>query len=294
MSISTDQYAELSDHSYNDIGVGVRPHGKEDQVTLKGITSKILDHASTPRTADREPLSLSWLHRHPPLRRIALEIAALLTTFSLSACHMQNPMTKMAAASADVPVIAFKGDGPVYAHRNPHPRHVYELIIQTDEAPGAFNGSYASISMTAKSSACAPVHGFPIGAASIPSAFVEFPLKKISDTQYRGYFATDLLVDESYWTGKPPCEWDFVAISFSLSATGADKETGFNGSIDAKELASGQPVKRYYWKGHYPKLADMGSLDSFSTDGSKNVGEIQPKMRDNLFTITATAHEVRS
>ena len=87
-------------------------------------------------------------------------------------------MTKMAAASADVPVIAFKGDGPVYAHRNPHPRHVYELIIQTDEAPGAFNGSYASISMTAKSSACAQVHGFPIGAASIPSAFVEFHLKK--------------------------------------------------------------------------------------------------------------------
>ena len=290
MSISTDQYAELSDHSYNDIGVGVRPHGKEDQVTLKGITSKILDHASTPRTADRELLSLSWLHRHPPLRRIALEIAALLTTFSLSACHMQNPMTKMAAASADVPVIAFKGDGPVYAHRNPHPRHVYELIIQTDEAPGAFNGSYASISMTAKSSACAPVHGFPIGAASIPSAFVEFPLKKISDTQYRGYFATDLLVDESYWTGKPPCEWDFVAVSFSLSATGADKETGFNGSIDAKELASGQPVKRYYWKGGYPRSIS----DNFSDGGQTSIEKFKPEIRNNLFTITAIAREVRS
>ncbi len=50
MSISTDQYAELSDHSYKDIGVGVRPHGKEDQVTLKGITYKILEHVSNPRT----------------------------------------------------------------------------------------------------------------------------------------------------------------------------------------------------------------------------------------------------
>ena len=283
MSISTN-------HSCKDIGVGVRPQGKVDQVTLKGITSKILDHASTPRTADREPLSLSWLHRHPPLRRIALEIAALLTTFSLSACHMQNPMTKMAAASADVPVIAFKGDGPVYAHRNPHPRHVYELIIQTDEAPGAFNGSYASISMTAKSSACAPVHGFPIGAASIPSAFVEFPLKKISDTQYRGYFATDLLVDESYWTGKPPCEWDFVAVSFSLSATGADKETGFNGSIDAKELTSGWPVRRYYWKGGYPRSIS----DNFPDGGQTSIEKFKPEIRNNLFTITAIAREVRS
>ena len=147
-----------ADHSFKDIPVGIYLQGKEDQVTLNGITSKILDHASTPRTADREPLSLSWLHRHPPLRRIALEIAALLTTFSLSACHMQNPMTKMAAASADVPVLAFKGDGPVYAPRHPHPRHVYELSIQIENAPGEFKSSSASISMSAKSSACAPVH----------------------------------------------------------------------------------------------------------------------------------------
>ena len=283
-----------ADHSCKDIGVGVRPQGKEDQVTLNGITSKILDHASTPRTADREPLSLSWLHRHPLFRHMALGSAALLSTLCLSACHMQNPMTKMAAASADVPVIAFKGDGPVYAHRNPHPRHVYELTIQIENAPGEFKSSSASISMSAKSSACAPVHGFPIGAAAVPSAFFNFPLEKISDTQYRGYFATDPLVNESYWHGKPPCEWEFIAVGFGFSATGAEGETGFNGDIDAKELASGQPVKRYYWKGHYPKLADMGSLDSFSTDGSKNVGEIQPKIRDNLFTITATAREVRS
>ena len=287
MSISTD-------HSCKDIGGGVRPQGKEDQVMLNGITSKILDHASPPRTADREPLSLSWLHRRPLFRHMAFGSAALLSTLCLSACHMQNPMTKMAAASADVPVIAFKGDGPVYAHRNPHPRHVYELTIQIENAPGEFKSSSASISMSAKSSACAPVHGFPIGAAAVPSAFFNFPLEKISDTQYRGYFATDPLVNESYWHGKPPCEWEFIAVGFGFSATGAEGETGFNGDIDAKELASGRPVKRYYWKGHYPKLADMGSLDSFSTDGSKNVGEIQPKMRDNLFTITATTREVRS
>ena len=283
-----------ADHSCKDIGVDVRPQGKEDQVTFNGITSKILDHASTPRTADREPLSLSWLHRHPLFRHVAFGSAALLSTLCLSACHMQNPMTKMAAASADVPVIAFKGDGPVYAHRNPHPRHVYELSIQIENAPGEFKSSSASISMSAKSSACAPVHGFPIGAAAVPSAFFNFPLEKISDTQYRGYFATDPLVNESYWHGKPPCEWEFIAVGFGFSATGAEGETGFSGDIDAMELASGRPVKRYYWKGHYPKLADMGSLDSFSTDGSKNVEEIQPKMRDNLFSITATAREVRS
>ena len=283
-----------ADHSCKDIGVGVRPQGKEDQVTLKGITSKILDHASTPRTADREPLSLSWLHRHPPLRRIALEIAALLTTFSLSACHMQNPMTKMAAASADVPVIAFKGDGPVYAHRNPHPRHVYELTIQIENAPGEFKSSSASISMSAKSSACAPVHGFPIGAAAVPSAFFNFPLEKISDTQYRGYFATDPLVNESYWHGKPPCEWEFIAVGFGFSATGAEGETGFNGDIDAQELAGDRPVKRYYRKSIYPKHPEIGDLKGYADIGHKSPEQFSPENRNNLFSITATAREVRS
>ena len=127
-----------------------------------------------------------------------------------------------------------------------------------------------------------------------PDGVVPFSLTRISDTEYRGTFATDPLVDEVFWEGRPACEWEFVAVGFGFSATGAEGETGFSGSLDAKELTSGQPVKRYYWKGHYPKLADMGSLDSFSTDGSKNVGEIQPKMRDNLFTITATTREVRS
>ncbi|MGC9562572.1 hypothetical protein, partial [Brachymonas sp. M4Q-1] len=125
MSISTD-------HSCKDIEVGVRPQGKEDQVTFNGITSKILDHASTPRAADREPLSLSWLHRRPLFRHMALGSAALLSTLCLSACHMQNSITPNGGTPSDIRLNVFSGDGPVYGHRKKHPQHVYEITIRID------------------------------------------------------------------------------------------------------------------------------------------------------------------
>ena len=50
MSISTDQYAELSFHAYDDIKVGVRPPNHEEEVTYKGVAYKILEHANNPRT----------------------------------------------------------------------------------------------------------------------------------------------------------------------------------------------------------------------------------------------------
>ena len=237
---------------------------------------------------------LTRLHRHPLFRHMALGSAALLSTFSLSACHMQNSITPNGGTPSDILLNVFSGDGPVYGHRKKHPQHVYEITIRIDDAPGPFSSFGASVSMQGKNPACGVPHGFPAGTIMAPDGVVPFSLTRISDKEYRGTFATDPLVDEVFWEGRPACEWEFVAVGFGFSATGAEGETGFSGSLDAKELASGQPVKRYYWKGHYPKLADMGSLDSFSTDGSKNVGEIQPKMRDNLFTITATAREVRS
>ncbi|WP_374494051.1 hypothetical protein [Brachymonas sp.] len=50
MNISTDQYAELSFHAYDDIKVGVRPPNHEEEVTYKGVDYKILEHANNPRT----------------------------------------------------------------------------------------------------------------------------------------------------------------------------------------------------------------------------------------------------
>ena len=279
-----------ADHSCKDIGVDVRPQGKEDQVTFNGITSKILDHASTPRTADREPLSLSWLHRHPLFRHVAFGSAALLSTLCLSACHMQNSITPNGGTPSDIRLNVFSGDGPVYGHRKKHPQHVYEITIRIDDAPGPFSSFGASVSMQGKNPACGVPHGFPAGTIMAPDGVVPFLLTRISDTEYRGTFATDPLVDEVFWEGRPACEWEFVAVGFGFSATGAEGETGFSGSLDAKELASGRPVKRYYWKGGYPRSIS----DNFPDGGQTSIEKFKPEIRNNLFTITATAREVRS
>ena len=51
MSISTDQYAELSFHAYDDIPVGYWPNGNGPKIPpIKGIEYKILEHVSNPRT----------------------------------------------------------------------------------------------------------------------------------------------------------------------------------------------------------------------------------------------------
>lgn len=201
-----------------------------------------------------------------------------------------NKITPNGAVSSDIPLSVYAGDGPIYGHRKAQPQHVYEITIKIEGTPGPFASFGASVSVQGKSDACGIPHGFPSGGQLAPNTVVPFELKRVSDTEFRGTFATDPLVDEVFWQDRPACEWMFVATSYSysFSATAAKQDTGFSGSVNQSDLASGQPLKRYYWKGNYPKLADMESLESFSTDGSKDIQQIRPERRNDLFTITTT------
>ena len=197
---------------------------------------------------------------------------------------MNPAITPNGALPSDVPLTVFAGDGPVYGHRNPHPQNQYELHVHIDGAPGPFAIAKAKINMQTVSPACALYHAFP-GSAWAPRATVPLIMEKISDTTYRTIFATDSLINEAYWHGKPACEWEFVAVGVFFKATGADGETGFNHFIDAKDLDSGKPVTSHFWRGYYPALTDLGSLDSFSTHGNSDIQQIKSEYRNNLFRI---------
>lgn len=222
-----------------------------------------------------------------------LTALVLLGSAALAACHSRetsamNPaITPNGAVPSDVELMVFDGDGPVYGHRKPNPQHRYELNVTIADAPGPFSLARASVSLYAQNSACAIYHALP-GASFEPHAFVPVPLERVSDSHYRATFATDPLINEAYWTGKPPCEWEFGSIRVFFQATGADGETGFNHSMDFKELALGKPVTRYFWKGGYPDDAHSNFADS----GFSSPKKFKPELQGQLFSITLTAKQV--
>ena len=50
MSISSQEYANLSDHVYKQQRVGIRKPHEEEKITLDGIEYKIIEHAGNPKT----------------------------------------------------------------------------------------------------------------------------------------------------------------------------------------------------------------------------------------------------
>jgi hypothetical protein len=47
---NTKQLANLSEHAYKDLPLGVNPFGKDTEVNIKGKNYYVLEHASNPKT----------------------------------------------------------------------------------------------------------------------------------------------------------------------------------------------------------------------------------------------------
>ena len=119
---------------------------------------------------------------------------------------------------------------------------------------------------------------------------IDYPLTKISDTEYEGTFYTDWGQDGDFF-GKGVCHWKFTGVGVGLSATGADGETkfltGFN--VDVDEFPPKEPLTRFYRKKVYPRLKEM---DNYADDGvSTEVASTQDLTK--LFSITITVQEVQ-
>ncbi|MBT9551057.1 MAG: hypothetical protein IV088_09435 [Hydrogenophaga sp.] len=82
------------------------------------------------------------------------------------------------------------------------------------------------------------------------------------------------------------CQWRLVSTAVGLSATGAPEDERYVAQLSADEVDAGQPVRRFYWRGTYPRMP--GALIT------RNLGEtdpevFRPEFRKVLFSITLTA-----
>lgn len=225
-------------------------------------------------------------------RGITVAAASAFSLFSLNACSMDShPVTPNGAVPSDVRVYGTGEGDPntAYAHRNPHPQHLYELHVTIESAPGTFKHAEASVSVQAQNPPCGLPRGFPVDSIYIPTATAGLEVQQISDTEFKTIFAADPLINESYWKGQPVCEWGFVGTTIAFQATGAEGETWFEFSIDPKDLKDGQTMKRFYWKGRYPR----SGVHNFPDSGGGSIEEFKPDLRNALFTITASVRKVQ-
>ncbi|MGC9561718.1 hypothetical protein [Brachymonas sp. M4Q-1] len=243
-----------------------------------------------------ESINMDRMKTYQTFRKLlpyGIAVASLFSVISLPACNMNShSITPNGAVPSDVLVYGRSNDASaVYGHRNPHPQDWYEMSIKIENAPGAFNRFKATVSLEPKNMTCGTSEGPAWNKRlALPSATVSTEMQKISETEFRVRFAKDILVNESYWAGKPPCEWRMISVDAWFAATGADGETAFNISPDTAEIPVDKPMKRYYWKGGYPR-SESDNFQDIGMDSPEKSSK--PEVRSNLFTITAIIHKVQ-
>lgn len=82
------------------------------------------------------------------------------------------------------------------------------------------------------------------------------------------------------------CRWRLMSTKVNLSATDAPEDERYVAQLSADEVDAGEPVRRYYWRGTYPRMP--GALIT------RNLGEpdpevFRPEFRKVLFSITLTS-----
>jgi hypothetical protein len=82
------------------------------------------------------------------------------------------------------------------------------------------------------------------------------------------------------------CRWRLMSTTVNLSATDAPEDERYVAQLSADEMDAGEPVRRHYWRGTYPRMP--GALIT------RNLGEtdpevFRPEFRKVLFSITLTS-----
>ena len=87
-------------------------------------------------------------------------------------------------------------------------------------------------------------------------------------------------------TGPDACRWRLVSTTVGLSATGTPEDERYVAQLSADEVDAGQPVRRFYWRGTYPRMS--GALITRNL-GDTDPEVFRPEFRKLLFSITLTA-----
>jgi len=227
--------------------------------------------------------------RFPPTASSARWRSTLLLPSTLLlmlvACRTEIAMTQeLDPAAADV---AQGGRG--LAKLNPSPRRAYELVLRLQNAPGdfAFIEGVAQYDVSNEDQ-CGYIEPETGVAARITSQ-EPVTLRKVADGEYRGTVYLDRMLDEDYY-GRGVCNWVFSGAGAMLKATGANGETRFLSFLGAEPFVQGQTETRHYPRGDYPRVAE---LPDYGATGQQDPSRFRAELRDQLFSASLTANEVR-
>jgi hypothetical protein len=205
-------------------------------------------------------------------------LLVLLTT----GCHpkdrmMDAPEKKKAYRQAEVEAMY---------RRNPNPTQRYDITMTIENAPGPFEdvrwgAQYDAPGCVYLIDRFAGVHG------NVSTAFpVDF--KKVDSTTYVGTVYLDAMLDEDYF-GNGICKWKLTGAYVRLRATGKDEETLFVSFASEEEVIAQKPTKSFYLSDQYP----FSNVDGVKDSGEKSIHKFKKEYRENLFSITMTADEVK-
>ena len=208
---------------------------------------------------------------------------AAMLSLLLSACH--NPGAFSMSSEAEAPAISIK--------ERPHPQKAYQITMVIENAPGPFGMIEGSAQYDVTNhNECGEINR---NAGTISRINTHSPIRwqKRSDTEYVATVYADLMVDDDYY-GRGVCHWAFTQARAQLKATGAHEETDFVPAISNEEIAAGQAVTWYFWKGGYPVDTPLPSNGKgFPDFGYKSTEKFKPELRNQLFSISLTSKEAQ-
>lgn len=176
---------------------------------------------------------------------------------------------------------------------NPHPLQRYEVIVKVD-APGPFDSVKGRVVYGISNESCVPKNTFE-GATEVPdqSYYSSFPLERVDETTYKGYFYRDQLLGANYF-GLGECHWDVSSLGADLTVHGLTFDAG---TIPFGTLPNGtrvlvQPVRSGFRKQDYfdKKLNNHNLTGTYDPNITASAIDVDPASK-GAFVITVTVKE---
>ena len=203
-----------------------------------------------------------------------------LMALCITACSASEKHMNQTPEAGLQPVVQERGR----AQLNPQPLRAYEITLLIENAPGPFAVAEGSAQYdVVNEDQCGNINAAS-GTAERITSHEPVVLTKVGESEYRGTVFLDRMLDADYY-GRGTCRWELSAASVVLRATGAETETRFQPTIDARQILAGEPVALYFWKGGYPR----SEMDNYPDSGMDSSEKFRPEIRNELFKMTLKA-----
>jgi hypothetical protein len=179
---------------------------------------------------------------------------------------------------------------------NPAPQQRYELTMKLDNAPGAFGVIAAGVNYSAPNCYYYIPTLVPHDVSDWPKADRKIEMVQVSETEWRGVFYADAMLDQDDGSGKRTCHWKIDDAGVFLSASRAREDTSFRVDLSEKNLHSGEAVTEYFNKKNYPRALGIKDGEAgYNSSGTVDRSQFNPNVTDaDLFTITLSVRKLAS